>query len=422
MGVSRGPRSSRVARNWGDDDSGTPVLHVDMDAFFASVEIALRPWLRGKPVIVGRADRGVVVAASYEARPFGVRSAMPMARAMRLCPQAVVIPPTHGRYREISRRVMNLLRDITPDVEAVSIDEAYLNTDGVLKTWGSPVEIARYIRRQVAQEHSITCSVGVAASPIVAKLASTHAKPDGLMLIPASATIEFLHLLPVGAIPGVGPRTQEVLHEWGIHTVEELAHTELPILMRIIGRSQAARLHEIAWHKYEWQIIADRAEKSVGTETTFAVDISDPAQLRRSLLALADRTAARARKAGVVGRVVAVKIRTNDFNTFTRSRTLDSPIDDVASLNRVAQELFSVHAPRLPIRLLGVRLEGLSATATTARQLSFDDLLDERRTRQTDVEKLVDQVRDRFGSKSLGPGTLIERAGRDAEDGQGELS
>src|SRR5690625_3124897 len=268
-----------------------------MDAFFASVEIALRPWLRGKPVIVGRADRGVVVAASYEARPFGVRSAMPMARAMRLCPQAVVIPPTHGRYSEISRRVMNLLRDITPDVEAVSIDEAYLNTDGVLKTWGSPVKIAQYIRRQVAQEHSITCSVGVAASPIVAKLASTHAKPDGLMLIPASATIEFLHLLPVGAVPGVGPRTQEVLHEWGIHTVEELAHTELPILMRIIGRSQAARLHEIAWHKYEWQIIADRAEKSVGTETTFAVDICLSAQLRLSLLVLANRTDAHVWKA-----------------------------------------------------------------------------------------------------------------------------
>lgn len=420
--MSRGPRSAAVARDWGSDDSATPVLHVDMDAFFASVEIALRPELRGSPVIVGRHDRGVVVAASYEARVFGVRSAMPMSRALRMCPQATVIPPTHGRYHEVSTAVMQLLRDITPQVEAVSIDEAFLDVSSVLKTWNSPVALARHIRREVAREHDVTCSVGIGASPVVAKLASTHAKPDGLLLIPAARTVEFLHELPVGAIPGVGPRTEETLHEWGIQTVAQLAHTELSVLMRIIGRAQSQRLHQIAWHRYEWDIKPERAEKSVGTETTFETDVRDRDELRRSILALADRTAARARRAGVLGKVVALKVRTNDFKTFTRSRTLAVPIDDAQTLNRIAQELFAAHAPNKAIRLLGVRLEGLSAADATPRQLSFDTLLEPQRTSTTDVTRLVDQVRERFGSQALKPGTLVERAGRDAEHDQGELS
>lgn len=420
--MSRGPRSTSVARNWGDDDSGTPVLHVDMDAFFASVEIALRPQLRGKPVIVGRHDRGVVVAASYEARAFGVRAAMPMARARRLCPAATVIPPTHNRYHEVSAQVMDMLRDITPRVEVLSIDEAYLDVTGALKKWGSATKIAHHIRAEVARIHEVTCSVGVASSPVVAKLASTHAKPDGLLLIPRARTLEFLHELPVGALPGVGPRTEETLHEWGIHTVENLAHTDLPVLTRIIGRAHALRLHQIAWQRQAWEINPDRAEKSVGTETTFETDVRDVAQLRRTILALADRTAARARRAEVVGSVVAIKVRTADFATFSRSRTLPSPIDDAPTLNRVAQELFAAHAPSKAIRLLGVRLEGLSATETTPRQLSFESIFAPAPTSTPQVTKLVDQVRERFGAEALKPGTLVERAGRDAEDGTGELS
>ena len=420
--MSRGPRSTSVARNWGDDDSGAAVLHVDMDAFFASVEIALRPQLRGKPVIVGRHDRGVVVAASYEARAFGVRAAMPMARARRLCPAATVIPPTHKRYHEVSAHVMDMLRNITPRVEVLSIDEAYLDVTGALKRWGSATKIAHHIRAEVARIHDVTCSVGIASSPVVAKLASTHAKPDGLLLIPQARTLEFLHELPVGALPGVGPRTEETLHEWGIHTVENLAHTDLPVLTRIIGRAHALRLHQMAWQRQAWEINSDRSEKSVGTETTFETDVRDAAQLRRTILALADRTAARARRAQVVGSVVAIKVRTADFATFSRSRTLPSPIDDAPTLNRVAQELFAAHAPSKAIRLLGVRLEGLSATETTPRQLSFESIFAPAPTSTPKVTKLVDQVRERFGVEALKPGTLVERAGRDAEDGTGELS
>lgn len=420
--MSRGPRSQTVARNWGDDDSATDVLHVDMDAFFASVEIALRPDLRGKPVIVGRHDRGVVVAASYEARAFGVRAAMPMSRAVRMCPRATIIPPTHGRYHEVSSAVMAMLRDITPDVEVVSIDEAYLDISGVRRTWGSAVSIARHIRSQVAADHNLTCSVGVASSPVVAKLASTHAKPDGLLLIPEAATVDFLHELPVGAIPGVGPRSEETLNGWGIHTVKQLAHTDRAVLTKIIGTAAAVRLHNIAWNRHKWQIVPDRAEKSIGTETTFNIDLRDRGEIERVIFELSDRTAARARRAEMVGRVVVLKVRTDDFSTFSRSRTLDVPTDDPKIIKSVCTELFAAHAPNKPIRLLGVRLEGISDVASTPQQLTFDDLDPQPSHTDRGVIDLVDQVRERFGSQALKPGSLVQRTGRDAQDDQSELS
>lgn len=422
--VSRGPRAVNVSRNWGDDDRDTAILHVDMDAFFASVEIALRPELRGKPVIVGGRDRGVVVAASYEARAFGVRSAMPMSRAIAMCPRAVVIPPTHGRYHEISAEVMGMLADITPQLEVVSIDEAYLDISSVRRHWGSAVQIARHIREQVSRRHGLTCSVGVANSPVVAKLASTHAKPDGLLLIPAAATVEFLHQLPVGAIPGVGPRSEAALSDWGITTVAELAHTDTEILTRILGSAAARRLKEIAWNRENWSISPDRAEKSIGTETTFQTDVHDRQELDRWLLRLADRTAARLRKAGVVGKVVALKVRTGDFTTFSRSRTLPVPTDDPAVIIPVIRELFAQHAPRQGIRLLGVRLEGLSETASTPMQLSFDDLGSShpQKAESRRVVNLLDQVRERFGKEALKPGSLIESTGRSSQDDESELS
>lgn len=420
--MSRGPRASFVARNWGDDDSATPVLHVDMDAFFASVEIALRPELRGKPVIVGRHDRGVVVAASYEARVFGVRSAMPMSRAVRMCPQATIIPPTHGRYHEVSTAVMTMLRDITPQVEVVSIDEAYLDISSVRRTWGSALNIARHIRQNVARDHNVTASVGIASSPVVAKLASTHAKPDGLLLIPHDVTVAFLHELPVGAIPGVGPRSEEALIQWGIHTVEQLAHTDLEILAKIVGRASAIRLNEIAWNRHAWEITPDRAEKSIGTETTFEVDVRDRNEISRSIYALADKTAARARRANMVGRVVVLKVRTADFKTFSRSRTLSVPTDDARVLNQVCQELFTAHAPQQAIRLLGVRIEGITDAESTPQQLSFDDLAPKASGSERKVINLVDQVREKFGANALKPGTLVQRTGRDAQDGRSELS
>lgn len=387
-----------------------------MDAFFASVEIADHPQLRGKPVIVGHGDRGVVTAASYEARPFGVRSAMPMTQARRLCPQAIVVPPHHQRYREVSSSVMNFFHQITPVMEAVSIDEAFLDVTGSIKRAGSPVAIAQHIRRRVEAEHNVTCSVGVASSTMVAKLASTHAKPDGLLLIPDHRALEFLHQLPVGALQGVGPKTEKRLSQWGINTVKQLAHTEDDVLLNLLGKSHAERLKAQAWHQIKGTINPQRAEKSVGTETTLEKDSRDREEWRRIVWQLANSTARRAQKSHVAGNVVVLKVRTGDFETFTRSRTTAHAVNGALDIYRVAQELLVAHAPSRAVRLLGVRLEGLIPADEINEQLTLDpglqrqaagDSRDGKQAEETDVTKLWDQLRDRFGDHVVMPGSLV---------------
>ncbi len=230
---------ARSSAGTGDDESGCSILHVDMDAFFASVELARRPQLVGRPVIVGGAERGVVLAATYEARALGVHSAMPMTTARRLCPQAVVVPPDHARYHEVSRSVMAALGEITALVEQVSVDEAFLDVSGARRRLGPPTRIAAALRRRVQADHGITCSVGIATTKFVAKLASTHAKPDGMLLVPAAATVPFLRTLPVGGAVGRGERTEAVLAQWGIRTVAELADTDVASCRRPSARSRA---------------------------------------------------------------------------------------------------------------------------------------------------------------------------------------
>src|SRR5690606_18796215 len=225
--MSRARAAVDVRRDWGDDEEGASILHVDMDAFFASVELARRPHLRGRPVVVGGKERSVVLAATYEARAFGVHSAMPMARAMAMCPQAVIIPPDHRAYREVSTSVMEILGHVTPLVEQISVDEAFLDVSGARRRLGPPSAIGQMIREQVRREHGITCSVGVAANKFVAKLASTYAKPTGLLLVPRAATVPFLRTLPVEALWGVGAQTQAALARWGLRTVAELADSDV---------------------------------------------------------------------------------------------------------------------------------------------------------------------------------------------------
>ena len=398
-----------MRKDWGDDDGGCCILHVDMDAFYASVELVQRPELRGRPVIVGGEGRSVVLAATYEARAFGVHAAMPMAHARRLCPRAVVIPPDHRRYSEVSQGVMTVLRDVTPVVEQVSVDEAFLDVSGARRRLGNPTRIGSLIRERVQAQYAITCSVGVAGTKFVAKLASGMAKPDGMLLVPRSATVEFLHALPVGALWGVGERTQEALARWGITTVAELARTDVATLQRAVGRASGAHLHDLAWGRDPSPVTPERQEKSIGAETTFDTDLWDLAAIEAQVLAVADRCAGHLRAKGLAGRTVSLKVRTSDFTTLTRSRTLHAPTDATKEIFAAARDLLGgVDRRGLAVRLVGVRVEGLSAAA--GRQLTLEEVADEAPALSRRADSVADEVRRRFGTGAVVAATLIDSA------------
>jgi DNA polymerase-4 len=405
MGRSQAvPRGGTDEFGPGADDSGCTVLHVDMDAFYASVEVRRRPELRGKPVVVGWAGpRGVVCSASYEARVFGVRSAMPGVRAQRLCPQAVFLAPDFGAYTEASRAVMTIFRDVTPLVEPLSMDEAFLDVAGAVRLLGRPVEIAALIRRRVADEQRLTCSVGVAPTKFVAKLASTRAKPDGLVVVPAARVLDYLHPLPVGAVWGVGERTAETLNRLGLTTVRDLAHAPVGMLRAAVGDAAATHLHELSWGRDPRRVTPEYAEKSIGAEMTFDVDVADPAVIRRTLLALANRTAGRLRRAGQAGRTVAIKVRMADFRTLNRSRTLPAPTDVTREIFQTAWALFEALRAGERIRLVGVRVEGLAGTGGAPRQLA----LGERDHGWRDAELAADAAAARFGPGAVRPASLL---------------
>ncbi|WP_432829413.1 DNA polymerase IV [Dactylosporangium sp. CA-092794] len=397
------------------DDTGCTVLHVDMDAFYASVEIRRRPELRGKPVIVGGAGpRGVVSAASYEARKFGVRSAMPGSRARRLCPHAVFLPPDFAAYTEASRAVMSIFRDVTPLVEPLSLDEAFLDVAGARRLLGRPAEIAALIRRRVAQEQRLTCSVGVAATKFLAKLGSTRAKPDGMVVVPRERSLEYLHPLPVEALWGVGERTAETLQRLGLKTIGELSAAPIGMLRAAVGDAAAHHLHELSWARDPRRVIPDHVEKSIGAETTFDVDVSDPATIRRTMLALSGKVAGRLRHAGQAGRTVSVKIRLADFQTLSRSRTVDRPTDVSREIFEIAWALFQATRPGERIRLIGVRVEGLAQADGAPRQMT----LGERDHGWREAERAADAVAARFGADLVKPASLLRGDGM-RTDGNG---
>jgi DNA polymerase-4 len=381
-------------------------MHVDMDAFFASCELTRRPELRGLPVIVGGRERGVVLAATYEARAFGVRSAMSMASALRLCPQAVVVPPDHRLYHDVSRSIMEMLGQITALVEQVSVDEAFLDVSGARRRLGAPTVIGARLREAVRARHGVTCSVGIAQNKFVAKLASTHAKPDGMLLVPADATVAFLRTLPVGALWGVGEKTEQALARWGITSVAQLADTDVATLQAAVGRVAGAHLHDLAWGRDPRPVVPGREERSIGAETTFAQDLWDLRAVEEHVLALADKVAARLRGQGVVGRTVAVKVRTSDFRTLTRSRTLSGPTDVAREIYLVARELLGAADLRgLPVRLVGVRMENLSPRTGLAEQPTLEEAASPRGEARREAELALDAVRQRFGSGSISLGT-----------------
>jgi len=403
----------RVAGRSDGDDTGCTILHVDMDAFYASVEVRRRPELRGKPVIVGGSTRGVVAAASYEARRFGVRSAMPMGQALRLCRHAVVLPPDRAAYSEASSDVMAILRDVTPLVEPLSLDEAFLDVAGARRLLGTPLQIAQAIRARVAAELSLTCSVGVAATKFVAKLASARCKPDGLLLVPAAQTLEFLHPLPVTVLWGVGARTAQPLHRLGVRSVGDLADIPITTLRRGVGIAVADHLHALAHGHDPRAVETQDVEKSISADHTTAVDLVDEADVSRELLQLCVEVGQRLRARGWVAKTVGIKIRFADFRTVTRVRTVADWVDSTAELHDIAFELYrALHLDRPRIRLVGVKAEHFADAAGTARQPTLDEAA---RPSSPRVDQVADATQARFGPAALRPAALARPQGpRDA--------
>jgi len=386
------------------DDTGCVKLHVDMDAFYASVEVRRLPELRGKPVIVGgEGPRGVVSSASYEARAFGVRSAMPGARARRLCPHAVFLPPDFTAYTAASTAIMSIFRDVTPLVEPLSMDEAFLDVAGAVRLLGRPARIAADIRGRIRAEQGLACSVGVASTKFVAKLASTRAKPDGLAVVPADRVLDYLHPLPVSALWGVGERSAETLRRLGLSTVRDLAEAPTGLLRSALGEAAATHLHELAWGRDPRPVVPEHVEKSIGAETTFDVDVADPDVIRRALLGLAGKTAGRLRRAGTAGRTVVLKVRLADFRTLNRSRTLPVPTDVTQEIFQTAWALFEALRPGDRIRLVGVRVEGLGGADASPRQLT----LGERDHGWREADRAADAAAARFGSGAVRPASLL---------------
>lgn len=396
--------SGRQESAAGVDDSTATILHVDMDAFFASVELLEHPELRGKPVIVGhKASRSVVTAATYEARKFGVNSAMPMSIALKRCPQAIVLEPHFDRYQHFSSMVMAICDDLTPRVERLGIDEAFLDVTGARKVIGSPIEVAMLLRERVKSETGLICSVGAASTKFVAKLASGRSKPDGLLVIPAAETVAFLHPLPISALWGVGNKTEQALKNRGLHTVGDLATTPVPALTKMLGVAAGEKLHDLAWGRDPRTVQTAAEEKSIGHEETFESDVTDPRVVRREILRLSDMVAVRLRKAGMLGRTVVLKLRFGNFETITRSRTLAEPTD---SSRRIYDEVTAIYdalgTQSANIRLVGVRAEQLIDEASA--QLGLWDTDGDWRN----AEETIDAVSARFGRGTIRPASLMD--------------
>lgn len=395
-------------------DETATILHVDLDAFYASVELLERPDLVGRPVIVGHPTaRSVVTAASYEARRYGVNSAMSMALALRRCPQAVVLEPHFDRYEHHSRLFMRVLGEFSPLVEPLGIDEAFVDVAGARRLFGTPWRIGARLRERIHAVTGLRASVGAAATKYVAKLASGRAKPDGLLVIPAPDTIAFLHPQPISALWGVGARTEETLARLGLRTIGDLAELPVDSLRRAIGEAGASRLHELAWGRDPRAVTLEREEKSLGHETTFETDVVDPAVIHRELLRLSEAVGVRLRRVDVRARTVSLKLRYSDFTTITRSRTLAEATDVGRRLFEESRSLYDDANPeRRPVRLVGVRGEQL--TGDVARLSLWDD--DES---WRDAEHAIDRLNARFGEGSVRSAALL-RGGRPRRHGHGD--
>ena len=398
------------------------ILHLDMDAFYASVEVLDDTSLQGKPVIVGGGmKRGVVAAASYEARKFGVHSSIPMAKARRLCAHGVFLPVRMERYKEVSDRVFGIFRRYTPLVEPVSLDEAFLDITASVRLFGPPEEIARKIRAEVRAETGLTVSAGVASSKFVAKIASDMNKPDGLTVVPRGKEQEFLGPLQVGRLWGVGEATRSALAEMGVQTIGDLAGVPEEAVVRKLGK-HGAHLHRLAHGIDDREVEPEREIKSMGREETFDEDLLEILDLRRQLLDIATRTAARLRSHGLRGRTITLKVKYSDFRLVTREVTLPLGIDDGGEIFRQALMLLEkTAAGKKPVRLLGIYLSNFGAGPGRdpgSGQIPLfghrpqpggpsprsRGLRDPARTEK--LNEAVDRIRGKYGEKGVRPGTL----------------
>ncbi len=379
------------------------IIHVDMDAFFASVEQLDRPKLRGKPVIVGGSveSRGVVSAASYEARRFGVHSAMPMSQALRRCPDGVFVPLRMSRYAEISDQIHEIFNRYTPMVEAISLDEAFLDVSGCEKLFGAAESIARKIKREIRDELGLVASAGVATNKFLAKVASDLEKPDGLVVVPTDqeAIESFLEPLPIRRIWGVGKVAAERFHRIGVRTIGQLRRLSLSGLTGHFGESTARHFYDLARGRDGRDVIPYCSPKSISHETTFPKDESDPKLLRTCLLELTDQVACRLRAKKLFAKSVHLKVRFADFRTVTRSSTLPTPTNRTDKLSSTAVEILEHRLPakQLPVRLIGIGVGHLTETAEVQLDL-FDR---ETNPRQKQLDRATDEIRDRFGNCSI---------------------
>lgn len=380
--------------------SGRSILHVDMDAFYASVEVRDNPALCGKAILVGASprERGVVAACSYEARKYGVHSAMPMSRAVQLCPHAIVLPVRMGRYVEVSKQIHAIFHHYTPDVEPISIDEAFLDVSGCIHLFGSPEEIGRKIKTEIRQQTGLTASVGIAPNKFLAKLASDLQKPDGLVIITEDKKQQILDPLPVSKIWGIGRVTTKELERWGIKTIEQLRTAPRYKLSRVFG-NQIEEVFRLAQGIDERNVEPFAEAKSVSAEETFADDIRDKESLRGILLTQVEEVSQRLRTEHLQGRTITLKFRYGDFRTITRSRTLEGPTNVTQILLQEAEKVFSQWHKKSggALRLLGFGISGLFAEGA-GQKLLFSDPEEEK---QKKIDSAFDKIREKYGDDSL---------------------
>ena len=393
--------------------SESTILHVDMDAFFASVEERDNPALKGKAVVVGTGVRGVVSAANYEARKFGIHAAMPVGRAKRLAPHAIFVPPNMSRYSEVSSHIMEIFRSVTPLVEPLSLDEAFLDVTGAKRLLGDGREIAKQIRAKVEASEGITCSVGIATTKFIAKLASGRCKPNGMLEIASDRVLEFLHPLPVNAIWGVGPKTNEELQKLGLRTVADIANTPRQTLIRALGEASGASLYELAWGRDYRDVEPEEVDKSISAAETFDTDTEDQEIVLRELLRLTEKATYRMREKDFSARTISIKVRFADFKTITRSKTVPLAISATHEVYEVVKALFlGLKLDRARIRLVGVSLDGLEDGVDASEQL----VLGEREKGWRQATAAMDKASARFGQGSVRPARLFDEILDESEE------
>jgi len=383
------------------------ILHVDMDAFYASVAEKDNPKLKGKAVVVGAGRRGVVSAANYEARKFGIRAAMPVYKAKALAPHAIFISPNMARYEEVSIAVMKIFEEVTPLVEPISLDEAFLDVTGSKRLLGSGRQIADLIRKRVEEQEGITCSVGISHNKFIAKIASNHCKPNGVLEIDPEKVLDFLHPLAAKEIWGVGPKTNEQLMKMGLLTVGDIANTPRSTLIRVLGQASGSSLYELAWGRDYRDVETEHIEKSISASETFDLDLDSQEEILKEFLRLTERGVERMREKGFATNTISIKVRFADFKTISRSKTVDLPITGTQEIFEVVKNLYlALNLDRVLIRLVGISLDSL-VEDEDVKQLT----LGERANGWRQADKAIDRIKGRFGADSLRPARLVEDHG-----------